>query len=130
MLDLGATSFWEHFDLDWLKNGARIDKLVPEGKIDVHGCYGEYCYIGYRHSLCHGWASGPTAWLSQVVLGIYPVEPGFASVRIKPQLGGLSWAEGSYPTPHGLIKVRHERQHDGTVKSLVDVPPGVVVVDD
>ncbi|MEG1545166.1 MAG: alpha-L-rhamnosidase, partial [Tannerellaceae bacterium] len=44
MLDLGATSFWEDFDLDWLPNAAPIDELVPVGKVDVHGAYGAYCY--------------------------------------------------------------------------------------
>ena len=128
MLDLGATTFWEDFDLDWTKDAARIDELVPAGKKDVHGGYGAYCYIGFRHSLCHGWASGPTAWLSENVLGITPLEPGFKRVRIVPQLGRLHWAEGSYPTPLGPINVRHERQADGTVKSKIDAPAGIVVV--
>ena len=30
-----------------------------KGKKDIHGDYGDYCYKGFRHSLCHGWASGP-----------------------------------------------------------------------
>lgn len=128
MLDLGATTFWEDFDLDWTKDAARIDELVPPGKKDVHGGYGAYCYIGFRHSLCHGWASGPTAWLSENVLGITPLEPGFKRVRIVPQLGRLRWAEGAYPTPLGPIHVRHERQADGTVKSKIDAPAGIVVV--
>jgi alpha-L-rhamnosidase len=128
MLDLGATTFWEDFDLDWTKNAGRIDELVPLGKIDVHGGYGAYCYIGFRHSLCHGWASGPTAWLSENVLGITPLEPGFTRVRIVPQLGHLKWAEGSYPTPLGAIKVRHERQPDGSIKSQIDAPAGITVV--
>lgn len=68
MLDLGATSFWEHFELDWMENAGRIDELTPEGKVDVHATYGDYCYVGLRHSLCHGWASGPTAWMSEFVL--------------------------------------------------------------
>lgn len=128
MLDLGATTFWEDFDLDWIKDAGRIDELVPAGKKDVHGGYGAYCYIGFRHSLCHGWASGPTAWLSENVLGVTPLEPGFKKVRIVPQLGRLKWAEGAYPTPLGIIKVRHERQADGAVKSEIDVPAGIVVV--
>ena len=128
MLDLGATTFWEDFDLAWVENAARIDELVPPGRKDVHGGYGAYCYIGFRHSLCHGWASGPTAWLSETVLGITPLEPGFKRVRIAPQLGRLRWAEGAYPTPLGPITVRHERQADGTVKSTVAAPAGVTVV--
>src|SRR5690606_10600988 len=48
MLDLGATTFWEDFNLDWLPNASRIDELVPEGKKDIHGDYGAYCYVGFR----------------------------------------------------------------------------------
>lgn len=127
MLDLGATTFWEDFNLDWTPNAARIDELVPVGKQDIHGDFGAYCYEGFRHSLCHGWASGPTAFLSQTVLGVKPVEPGFKRVRIVPQLGNLRWAEGTYPTPHGPIHVRHERLSDGTIKSKVKTPNGVKV---
>mgnify|MGYP002355947976 FL=1 len=128
MLDLGATTFWEDFNLDWIPNAARIDELVPPGKKDIHGDFGAYCYEGFRHSLCHGWASGPTAWLSQHVLGIQPLEPGFARVRIAPQLGNLQWAEGTYPTPQGLIRVRHERRPEGTIASRIAAPDGVRVV--
>jgi len=86
MLDLGATTFWEDFNLEWTSNAARIDELVPAGKKDIHGDYGAYCYLGFRHSLCHGWASGPTAWLSQNVLGVKPLTPGCQRVRVAPQL--------------------------------------------
>ena len=127
MLDFGATTFWEDFNLEWTNNATRIDELVPPGKKDIHGDCGAYCYEGFRHSFCHGWASGPTAWLSQNVLGVKPLAPGFKRVRIAPQLGNLKWAEGTYPTPLGLIKVRHERQPDGKVKSKVETPPGVEV---
>jgi alpha-L-rhamnosidase len=128
MLDLGATSFWEDFDLAWTENAARIDELVPEGKQDIHGDFGNYCYQGFRHSLCHGWASGPTAWMSEVVLGISILEPGCTKVRIAPRLGDLDWAEGTYPTPLGLIRVAHVRQADGTVQSTITAPEGMVVV--
>jgi alpha-L-rhamnosidase len=126
MLDFGATTFWEDFNLAWTNNAARIDELVPPGKKDIHGDFGAYCYVGFRHSLCHGWASGPTAWLSQTVLGVKPLEPGFKRVRIAPQLGHLEWVEGTYPTPLGPIHVRHER-HGNSVKSVIKVPKGVKV---
>jgi hypothetical protein len=125
MLDVGATTFWEDFDLAWTENSGRIDELVPPGKKDIHGDFGAHCYVGFRHSFCHGWAGGPTAFLSHHVLGIRPAAPGFAKVRIAPDLGDLQWAEGTYPTPKGIIKVRHERQPDGTIKSDITLPPGV-----
>ncbi len=128
MLDFGATTFWEDFDLDWTKKAGRIDELVAVGKKDLHGDFGAYCYLGFRHSFCHGWAGGPTAWLSRYVLGVAPVAPGFAQVRIAPHLGRLAWAEGTYPTPKGPIYVRHDKQPDGSVKSIVKLPDGVVQV--
>jgi hypothetical protein len=127
MLNMGATTFWEDFDLDWTKNAGRIDEFIPEGKDDIHGDFGGYCYVGYRHSLCHGWASGPTAWLSNHVLGVEILEPGCKKVRISPHLGNLQWAKGTYPTPYGQIKVHHQKQADGTVKSFIEVPKGVKV---
>ncbi len=127
MLDLGATTFWEDFNLDWIPNAARIDELVPAGKKDIHGDFGAYCYLGFRHSLCHGWASGPTAWLSRTVLGVKPLEPGCKRVCIAPQLGNLKWVEGAYPTPQGPIRIRHERMADGTISSRIQAPPGIAV---
>lgn len=108
MLDMGATTFWEDFDIEWTKNAAPITDVVPEGKDDIHGDFGKYCYTQFRHSLCHGWASGPTAFMSQYVLGVFPVEPGFKKVKIAPQMGNLKWAKGKYPTPYGTITVEHK----------------------
>jgi alpha-L-rhamnosidase len=128
MLDLGATTFWEDFNLEWTENAVPIDQLVPPDKRDIHGDCGAHCYVGFRHSLCHGWASGPTAWLSQHVLGVQPLEPGFARARVVPNLGNLEWAEGQYPTPKGPIVVRHQRLEDGSIESTVEVPEGIEVV--
>lgn len=128
MLDLGATTFWEDFNYKDGENAARIDEVVPEGKFDIHADGGAWCYVGLRHSFCHGWASGPTAWLSEHVLGIQPEGIGFRQVRIEPHLGNLDWAEGSFPTPYGVISVRHVRQGDGSVKSSVQLPRNVEVI--
>ena len=125
MLDLGATTFWEDFNFNDGKNAARIDEVVPEGAFDIHADGGAWCYVGLRHSFCHGWASGPTSWLSAHVLGIEPVGVGFRQVRIEPHLGSLDWAEGTFPTPYGLIEVRHTKNPDGSVSTAVKLPKGV-----
>ena len=49
-------------------------------------------------------------------------------MKIEPNLGGLEWVEGTVPTPYGVIKVRHEKQADGKIKSKIEVPKGVKVV--
>ncbi len=128
MIDLGATTFWEEFDIDEAKNAAPICDMVPEGKLDYHRQTGKECYIGLRRSLCHSWASGPTPWLSEHVLGIRVLEPGCKKIRIAPNLGNLNWVEGTFPTPFGLIKLRHEKQADGKVQSKVEVPKEITVV--
>lgn len=129
MLDLGATSFWEDFNMEWLNNAARIDEMTPDGKIDIHGAYGDYCYNGYRHSLCHGWSSGPCPWLSRHILGINIVEPGCRKVSVKPNLCDLQFAEGTFPTPYGTIYVSHRRADDGSVISDIKLPEGVELGD-
>ena len=128
MLDMGATTFWEDFDLEWTKNAARLDELTPAGKKDIHGDFGAYCYPGYRHSFCHGWASGPTAWLTRHVLGVEVVEPGSKTLRITPHLVDLDWVEGTYPTPFGVVSIKHTKGKDGNITSQIKAPKGVKIV--
>lgn len=128
MLDMGATTFWEDFNLDWLENASPIDELVPPDKKDIHGDFGAYCYKGLRHSLCHGWAGGPTAWLTENVLGVSVLEPGCKVIRIKPNLGNLNWVKGTFPTPYGIVKITHTKLADGTVKTEYTAPEKVKVL--
>lgn len=128
MLDLGATTFWEDFNIDWARNSGRIDEFTPAGKDDIHGDFGDYCYKSFRHSLCHGWASGPTPWMTRHILGVEVLEPGCSKIRVTPHLGNLEWAEGTYPTPYGIISIKHERRPDGSIKSTVNAPRGVKIV--
>ncbi len=128
MLDVGATSFWEDFKLAWTNDCFRIDELPVAGKKDIHGDYGEFCYPGFRHSLCHGWASGPASWCINHVLGIRPVGVGCRKIVVRPFLGDLDWAEGSMALPGGgAVKVRVEKKSDATLDTTVSAPPDVQV---
>ena len=129
MLKLGATTFWEDFNLDWAKNAGRIDEMPKDGKIDVHSTYGDYCYAKLRHSLCHGWASGPTPWLTEHVLGVKVLEPGCKKVKIVPNLGSLKWVKGTYPTPFGIISIEHKFDKNGKIQSKIEAPKGVEISD-
>jgi hypothetical protein len=128
MIDMGATTFWEDFNVEWMDNAAPIDELVPDGKKDIHADFGDYCYKNLRHSLCHGWASGPTAWLSEHVLGVQVVEPGSKDIRVKPNLGDLQWVEGSFPTPYGVVNISHKKGVNGKIDTTVKAPKGVKVL--
>lgn len=128
MIRLGATSFWESLNYADTKNAARIDELTPEGKYDIHKDGGEYCYVGLRQSLCHGWAAGPTPWLQRHVLGVRPVDPGCTTVEVKPELGSLDFAEGTVPTPKGPVKVSAHKDKGGKTVVAVSAPKGVKII--
>jgi hypothetical protein len=112
MLRPNTTTFWEGYDPHW-----------PEEHFHTHlqTDHGEGTFV----SLCHGWSSGPTAWLTEQVLGIRPQAAGFSQVAIRPDLCDLHWARGSEPCPQGSINVDY-RQEKADFKAKIEIPPGVV----
>ena len=127
MLALGATTFWEEFDISWARNAGRIDEPIPEGKNDVHGDFGKDCYKQFRRSLCHGWAGGPAPFLSNYVLGVKIEKPGCKKVKISPMLGNLKWAKGAYPTPYGIIEIEHFYDDKGELFTNVSAPDEIEI---
>ena len=107
------------------KDGAALDSL--SGEYDIHGDNGAHCYIGYRHSLCHGWSSAPAAFLAERVLGIRLLEPGCRRIGIYPELGGLEWAEGEYPTPYGTVSVKCRKTGDGKISVEYKAPEQIEI---
>lgn len=128
MLHLGATTFWEDFNIEWAENAGRIDELPQKGKKDIHTDCGDFCYKGLRHSFCHGWASGPTAWLSEHVLGVKVLEPGCKKIIIEPHLGDLKWVKGTFPTPDGVIEIEHRIDENGNIISNIKAPKEIEIV--
>ena len=113
MLAEGATSFWEAYDLNWPKEN--FHAFLQADRLE-----------GYYVSLCHGWSSGPAAWLTEHVLGIRPLAPGFAEVAVRPDLVDLRWARGIQPTPRGEISVEYRRDTNG-MEGMLLLPVGVRV---
>ncbi|MGZ3849188.1 MAG: alpha-L-rhamnosidase-related protein [Flavisolibacter sp.] len=56
-------------------------------------------------SINHGWAAGPLTLLSQYVAGIEPVDPGWTSFIVKPQLADLKWVHCTVPAGNKTISV-------------------------
>jgi alpha-L-rhamnosidase len=110
MIDEGATSFWEGYDPSWPKQ-------------DFHAHLNADDEEGFRTSLAHGWSSGPTAWLSEQILGIRPTAGGFSEVNIRPDLAGLPWVRGSMPTPQGPIRVDYEGGNG--LEAQIEVPAAI-----
>ena len=127
MLDFGATTFWEDFNLKWIENASPIDQLSVPGKDDLHADFGAHCYKGLRHSLCHGWAGGPTAWLSEHVLGVKILEPGAKTISVKPQLGNLKTVEGTFPTVNGKVHISARKNSAGKIITDVQAPPQIKI---
>ena len=127
MLSVGATTFWEDFDVKWLENCYRIDELPVDGKIDIHGDYGAYCYKGYRHSFCHGWSAGVIPYLTEEVAGIKVVEAGCKKIKIEPNIANLNNVKVKFPTPYGILEVEHKKV-DGKVITTVNAPKEIEII--
>jgi hypothetical protein len=69
-------------------------------------------------SKCHAWSATPTFDLSTDILGIAPLEPGFARFRVAPQIENLDWARGAFPTPRGDIQIAWRRDQNRFELSL------------
>lgn len=128
MLSVGATTFWEDFDLEWLENCTRLDEMPVEGKKDIHGDYGKFCYMSFRHSFCHAWSAGVIPYLVETVAGIKPQGAGMRRIEVKPHLSGLKHVKVNFPTPHGIVKVEHTLQANGEVKTVVDAPKEIEIL--
>lgn len=109
MLSRGATTFWEDFDIKWLENSGRIDEFTEPNQRDLHADYGNYCYKGLRHSLCHGWSSGVFAFFVEDIMGI-TIEDG-RIIQCNPNMSGLKRIKADLPVADG--KIAHIEIEDG-----------------
>ncbi len=73
---------------------------------------------------CHAWSAAPNYQFLSTVLGINPGSPGFATVRIEPNLGDLVFAEGKMPHPLGNISVKLDKINNA-YKAVVMLPKGL-----
>ena len=55
--------------------------------------------------LNHAWGTPPLNIISSYVLGVTPLEPGFAKIRVCPRIGSLKYVSGVVPTAKGPVKV-------------------------
>ena len=77
-------------------------------------------------SYCHSWSSAPGYVMIRYLLGLEPVAPGFAKLRLKVPDVDLEWCEGSIPSPRGKIDVfwsreRGQKRYRAVVPQEIDV---------
>jgi len=70
----------------------------------------------------HAWCSGPTALLSQKVLGLEPTGYGWKTFVVKPQIGDLKWAKGTVSTVAGDITAAWEKSEGNHFTLKLEVP--------
>ena len=71
----------------------------------------------------HAWGTPPLNVISRYVLGVTPLEPGFAKISVKPQVGGLESMKGTVPTARGRVEVEVK---GGRLSVSVPAPAKVV----
>lgn len=84
-------------------------------------------------SHAHGWSSGPTSALTEYIVGLRVTKPLGEEWSLKPQFGGLEWAQAGFTTGLGRFEAKWRVDGesvavewgtpDGT-KGWVDLPGG------
>jgi len=73
---------------------------------------------------CHAWSASPNYDFLATICGITPLSAGFETVQVKPELGELTYAKGSMPSPKGEINVSIERKG----QAVIELPKGLTGV--
>lgn len=96
-----------------IKAGSPTVWEVYDGRASMTGC----------GSLCHAFAAYPLMFAQSVVLGVRPLQPAFAEFSLYPQaFPNIRRAQGTAPTPHGLIHVAWSAQDDQSLLIDVTIP--------
>lgn len=105
MIKLGATSFWEDFD----STLSSADQYMWSGR-------------PFGKSLCHLWGASPLLIYGKYIMGLSPVEAGYKSYLVQPDLSGLSWFKASMPVKGKLVEVSMNKS---TITVISGLPNGI-----
>lgn len=116
--------YFMHFVMDAMAHAGLFDKMgtawlrkwriIPQTQT--------FYEMGDQGDLSHAWIATPLCQLSERVLGVMPLKPGYEEVGIQPTLCGLHWAKGRVPTPHGMVRVSWKNAHN-RFSMNVSIPP-------
>ena len=88
---------------------------------DNQACWESFHLVG-DHQPNHAWTSYPAYIFQKYLCGLQPTTGGFATFDVRPETGGLTFAEGAVPTVKGLITTRWEKGAQGQFSLSIDVP--------
>ncbi|MBP3359812.1 MAG: alpha-rhamnosidase [Clostridia bacterium] len=107
MLKIGATSFWEEFDV----NRPWQEQL------------GNY-NLKYAMSLCHAWGSSPIYLIGRYILGIRPTGIGYETFEVKPVIDCFEDLEAKIPIKNGFVSIA---KHNNVAEILSDRDGGTLI---
>lgn len=127
-----AHAFYMHFLHIILAKVGRFDAILknirhwwgPQAKAGV-STWAEAFEPADSHTLCHAFMSTPGYDLPTYILGVQPMTDGFKRFSVAPQMGGLTWANGVFPSVAGDISVSWTLTSE-EFQFVVDVPTGTV----
>ena len=128
MLQMGATSFWEGFEVEWIENACKITERPQKGQREVHGDFGKPCYVGYRNSLAHGWSCGVLAFIVETVVGFQICDSDCTKFTLKPHMCGLKHICCKIPTVKGIVEIELTQKEDG-VETNLRIPDGLTRIE-
>ncbi|WP_163229464.1 alpha-L-rhamnosidase C-terminal domain-containing protein [Bifidobacterium aerophilum] len=70
----------------------------------------------------HPWAASPAFLLTEGLMGVRPLAPGYRRFEVAPQPGGVREAGAVVPTPAGDIHVAYQVREDGAIELDLTVP--------
>lgn len=73
----------------------------------------------------HAWGAAPANVIPRKLVGVEPTSPGFATLRVKPQIAGLKRVDALVPTIRGPVEVRIARPTDAVYSLAVSLPGNV-----
>ncbi len=73
----------------------------------------------------HAWGAAPANVIPRKLVGVEPTSPGFATLRVKPQIAGLKRVDAVVPTIRGPVEVRIARPTDAVYTLAVSLPGNV-----
>ncbi|MBW8708167.1 MAG: hypothetical protein JF627_02700 [Alphaproteobacteria bacterium] len=79
---------------------------------------------GETRSDTHAWSAHPTADLLGLVAGIRPAAPGYARLRVAPNLGDLTSLDAAAATPKGKVSVHYTIKGE-SLTAEIDRPPAL-----
>lgn len=86
----------------------------------------------FERSDCHGWGAIMLSEFVTEIIGVTPGLPGYARIKVKPNLLHLPWAKGRAVTPHGPVDVhwmRSSGQFHIKVQGPAHIPIEVIMPD-